>query len=252
MLDLSYKAKIRLYCPGKISLKSPVKLENKQVHYLINVMRKKIDDSILVFNSVNGEFLAKISEIYKNKIIIDIIKKTRDVKIENDIWLLFAPIKKSPTEYIVQKATELGVSKIIPVITERTITKNLNLKRMQDIAIESSEQCERITIPEVCAVKKLKDLITNWNNERIIFFCDETMRKNKTKKIDLQNLSTKPFGAILVGPEGGFSTNEINYLKEKRFIRPIDLGPRILRADTAVIAALSLWHFLNGDIKKYS
>ena len=148
-----------------------------------------------------------------------------------------------------QKATELGVSKIIPVITERTITKNLNLKRMQDIAIESSEQCERITIPEVCAVKKLKDLIPNWDNDRIIFFCDETIRNNDVVKIDFQNLSTKSFGAILVGPEGGFSANETNYLREKKFIRPIDLGPRILRSDTAVIAALSLWHFLNGDIK---
>ena len=249
MLDLSYKAKIRLYFPGKLSLEDPVKLENKQVHYLINVMRKKIDDSILVFNSVNGEFLAKISEIYKNTIIINIIKKIRDVKIENDIWLLFAPVKKSPTEYIVQKATELGVSKIIPVITERTITKNLNLKRMQDIAIESSEQCERITIPEVCAVKKLKDLIPNWDNDRIIFFCDETIRNKDGVKINFQNLSTISFGAILVGPEGGFSTNETNYLREKKFIRPIDLGPRILRSDTAVIAALSLWHYLNGDIK---
>ena len=249
MLDLSYKAKIRLYFPGKLSLKIPIKLENKQVHYLINVMRKKIDDSILVFNSVNGEFLAKISEIYKNTIIIDIIKKTRDVKVENDIWLLFAPVKKSPTEYIVQKATELGVSKIIPVITERSITKNLNLKRMQDIAIESSEQCERITIPEVCAIKKLKDLIPNWDNDRIIFFCDETIRNNDVVKIDFQNLSTTSFGAILVGPEGGFSTNETNYLREKKFIRPIDLGPRILRSDTAVIAALSLWHYLKGDIK---
>ena len=249
MLELSYKAKIRLYFPGRISLKNQVKLENKQVHYLINVMRKKIDDSILVFNSVNGEFLAKISEINKNTIIIDIIKKIRDVKIENDIWLLFAPVKKSPTEYIVQKATELGVSKIIPVITERTITKNLNLKRMQDIAIESSEQCERITIPEVCAIKKLKDLIPNWDNDRIIFFCDETIRNNDVVKIDLQNLSTKSFGAILVGPEGGFSTNETNYLREKKFIRPINLGPRILRSDTAVVTALSLWHYLNGDIK---
>ena len=249
MLDLSYKAKIRLYFPGKLSLEDPVKLENKQVHYLINVMRKKIDDSILVFNSVNGEYLAKISEIYKNTIIIDIIKKIRDVKIENDIWLLFAPVKKSPTEYIVQKATELGVSKIIPVITERTITKNLNLKRMQDIAIESSEQCERITIPEVCAVKKLKDLIPNWDNDRIIFFCDETIRNDDVVKIDFKNLSTKSFGAILVGPEGGFSTNETNYLREKKFIRPIDLGPRILRSDTAVIAALSFWHYLKGDIK---
>lgn len=249
MLDLSYKAKIRLYFPGKLSLKSPIKLENKQVHYLINVMRKKIDDSILVFNSVNGEFLAKISEIYKNTIIIDIIKKIRDVKIENDIWLLFAPVKKSPTEYIVQKATELGVSKIIPIITERTITKNLNLNRMQDIAIESSEQCDRITIPEICAVKKLKDLILNWDNDRIIFFCDETIRNNDVVKKDFQNLSTKSFAAILVGPEGGFSANETNYLREKKFIRPIDLGPRILRSDTAVIAALSLWHCLNGDIK---
>jgi len=249
MPDLSYKAKIRLYFPGKLSLEDPVKLENKQVHYLINVMRKKIDDSILVFNSINGEFLAKISKIYKNTIIIDIIKKIRDVKIENDIWLLFAPVKKSPTEYIVQKATELGVSKIIPVITERTITKNLNLKRMQDIAIESSEQCERITVPEVCAVKKLKDLIPNWDNDRIIFFCDETIRNNDAVKIDFQNLSTKSFGAILVGPEGGFSANETNYLREKKFIRPIDLGPRILRSDTAVITALSFWHFLNGDIK---
>ena len=249
MLDLSYKAKIRLYFPGKLSLKSPIKLENKQVHYLINVMRKKIDDSILVFNSVNGEFLAKISEIYKNTIIIDIIKKVRDIKIENDIWLLFAPVKKSPTEYIVQKATELGVSKIIPIITERTITKNLNLNRMQDIAIESSEQCDRITIPEICAVKKLKNLILNWDNDRIIFFCDETIRNNDVVKKDFQNLSTKSFGAILVGPEGGFSTNETNYLREKKFIRPIDLGPRILRSDTAVIAALSLWHYLNGDIK---
>ena len=249
MLDLSYKAKIRLYFPGKLSLEDPVKLENKQVHYLINVMRKKIDDSILVFNNVNGEFLAKISEINKNTIIIDIIKKIRDVKIENDIWLLFAPVKKSPTEYIVQKATELGVSKIIPVITERTITKNLNLKRMQDIAIESSEQCERITIPEVCAVKKLKDLIPNWDNDRIIFFCDETIRNKDVVKIDFQNLSTKSFGAVLVGPEGGFSTNETNYLREKKFIRPIDLGPRILRSDTAVIAALSLWHYIKGDMK---
>ena len=130
-----------------------------------------------------------------------------------------------------------------------TKTKNLNLKRMQDIAIESSEQCERITIPEVCAVKKLKDLIPNWDNDRIIFFCDETIRNNDAVKIDFQNLSTKSFGAILVGPEGGFSANETNYLREKNFIRPIDLGPRILRSDTAVITALSFWHFLNGDIK---
>ena len=252
MIDLSYKAKIRLYFPGELSLKNPVKLENKQVHYLINVMRKKIDDSILVFNNINGEFLAKISIIYKNSIIIDIIKKTREVEIENDIWLLFAPVKKNPTEYIVQKATELGVSKIIPVITERTNTKTLNLKRMEDIAIESSEQSERITIPKICALKKLKDLIESWDSQRIIFFCDETIRKKNAVKLNFQNLSKKSFGAILIGPEGGFSAKETSYLREKKFIRPIDLGPRILRSDTAAIASISIWHYLNGDMKNYS
>ncbi len=249
MLDLSYKAKIRLYFPGKLSLKNEVKLENKQVHYLINVMRKKIDDTVLVFNDVNGEFLAKISKIYKKTIIIDLIKKTREVQVENDIWVLFALVKKTPTEYIVQKATELGVSKIIPVITERTITKNLNLKRMKDIAIESSEQCERITIPKVCALQKLKDVIEFWDNKRIIYFGDETIRNNNSVKQNYQNLPSKSFGAILVGPEGGFSASETSYLREKDFIKPIDLGPRILRSDTAVIASLSIWHYLNGDMK---
>ena len=141
MLDLSYKAKIRLYFPGKLSLKNPVKLENKQVHYLINVMRKKKDDTLLVFNSVDGEYLAKISPIYKKYVLLTIVKKTREVEAELDLWILFAPVKKAPTEYIIQKATELGASKIFPVITDRTITKQINLKRMQDIAIEASEQC---------------------------------------------------------------------------------------------------------------
>ncbi len=252
MFDQSYKAKIRLYFPGQLSSKNVVKLENKQVHYLKNVMRKKIDDSIYVFNDVNGEFLAKISKIYKNSIEIDLIKKTREVEIENDLWVLFAPVKKSPTEYIVQKATELGVSKIIPVITERSITKKLNLKRMQDIAIESSEQCERLTIPEVCPLQKLTEIIECWDNKRIIFYGDETIRQNNDIKPDFHDLSLKSLGAILVGPEGGFSTSEISFLRKKKFIKIIDLGPRILRSDTAVITNLCLWHFLNGDMKNYS
>ncbi len=252
MLDLSYKVKIRLYYPGKIFLKNTVKLENKQAHYLINVMRKKINDSILVFNDVDGEFLGKVSKIYKNLINIDIINKTREVEIENDIWVLFAPVKKSPTEYIVQKATELGASKIVPIITERTITKNINLKRMQDIAIEASEQCERLTIPEVSNLQKLTEIIECWDHKRIIFYGDETIRGIKATKPDFQNLSKKSFGAILVGPEGGFSANEIIYLRKKKFIKQIDLGPRVLRSDTAVIASLCLWNYLNGDTKIYS
>tara|TARA_B100001109_G_scaffold158908_1_gene129340 strand:- start:6 stop:776 length:771 start_codon:yes stop_codon:yes gene_type:complete len=252
MLDLSYKAKIRLYFSGKLSLKNPVKLENKQVHYLINVMRKKRDDTLLIFNSVDGEYLAKISQIYKKYIALTIVKKIRDVEAETDLWILFAPVKKAPTEYIIQKATELGVSKIFPIITDRTITKKINLKRMQDIAIEASEQCERLTIPEILDLKKIKDVIESWDKKRTILYGDETIRKRDEIKFDFQNLHFKSLGAILIGPEGGFNNDEINYLRKKTFIKPINLGPRVLKSDTAVITTIVLWHCLNGNMKKYA
>ena len=251
MLDLSYKAKIRLYFPGKLSVKHAVQLENKQVHYLTNVMRKKKDDTVLLFNSVDGEYLAKISQIYKKYISLTIVKKIRDLEAEIDLWILFAPVKKSPTEHIIQKSTELGVSKIFPIITDRTITKKINLKRMQDIAIEASEQCERITIPEIFDLKKIKELIESWDKKRIILYGDETIRKRDEIKFDFQKLHSKPLGAILIGPEGGFSNDEANYLRQKSFIKPINLGPRILKSDTAVISTLVLWHCLNGNMKKY-
>ena len=252
MLDLSYKAKIRLYFSGKLSLKNPVKLENKQVHYLINVMRKKKDDTLLIFNGVDGEYIAKISQIYKKYITLTIVKKIRDVEAEIDLWILFAPVKKVPTEYIIQKATELGVSKIFPVITDQTIIKKINLKRMRDIATEASEQCERLTIPEIFDLKKMKDVIESWDKKRIILYGDETIRKREEIKFDFQNLYSKSLGAILIGPEGGFNNDEINYLRKKSFIKPIDLGPRILKSDTAVITTLVLWHCLNGNMKKYT
>ena len=123
---------------------------------------------------------------------------------------------------------------------------------MQDIAIEASEQCERLTIPEIFALKKLKDLIEIWDEKRIILYGDETIRKRDEIKVDFQDLHSKSLGAILIGPEGGFNNDEINYLREKSFIKPIDLGPRILRSDTAVITTLVLWHCLNGNMKKYT
>ena len=252
MIDLSYKAKVRIYFPEKISLKKTITITTKQLHYLINVMRKKKNDTLLIFNSVDGEYLAKISQIYKKYVVLIIDKKIRDVETEIDLWILFAPVKKVPTEYIMQKATELGASKIFPVITDRTITKQINLKRMQDIAIEASEQCDRLTIPEIFEVKKIKDVIESWDKKRTILYGDETIRKRDEIKFDFQNFHSKSLGAILIGPEGGFNNDEINYLRKKSFIKPIDLGPRILRSDTAVISTIVLWHCLNGNMKKYT
>ncbi len=252
MLDLSYKTKVRLYFPKKISLKQTVTITTKQLHYLINVMRKKKDDTLLIFNGVDGEYLAKISQIYKKYIILIVVKKIRDVETEIDLWILFAPVKKTPTEYIIQKATELGASKIFPVITDRTNTKQINLKRMQEIVIEASEQCERLTIPKIFDLRKLGDLIESWDKKRIILYGDETIRNQNEIKSGFQNIQSKSLGAILIGPEGGFSNDEINYLRKKPFIKPVDLGPRILRSDTAVISIIVLWHFLNGNMKKYT
>ena len=179
MINLSYHAKIRLYVPNELILTKRTELNKKQSHYLMNVMRKKIHDTFLIFNHVNGEFLAKIQSNNKKSISVEVIKKIRDREEQTDLWVLFALVKKTPTEYIIQKATELGASKIVPLITERTVTKNLNLKRFEDIAIEASEQCERITTPEILPLQKLYDVIDNWVEKRTIFYGDETMRHDK-------------------------------------------------------------------------
>ena len=249
MLDLSYHTKIRLYVPNQLILRNTTELNIKQTHYLINVMRKKIHDTILVFNEINGEFLAEIKTYNKKLISVEVIKKNRKTEEKTDVWVLFAPVKKTPTEYIIQKATELGASKIVPVITERTITKNLNLKRFQDIAIEASEQCERITIPEIFPLQKLYDVIDKWGDKRTIYYADETMRNEKQSTNNFNKLIKAPSGAILVGPEGGFTMKEKSYLKQKKFIIPINFGQRILKSDTAVITGLVFWQTLNGDMK---
>ena len=249
MIDISYHAKIRLYVPNELMLTKKIELNKKQSHYLMNVMRKKIHATFLVFNHTNGEFLAKIRSNNKKLISVEVIKKIRDPEEQTDLWVLFALVKKTPSEYIIQKATELGASKILPLITERTVTKRLNLKRFQDIAIEASEQCERITIPEILPLQKLYDVINDWAEKRTIYYGDETMRHDKHSLNNFNKSTNASCGAVLVGPEGGFTTKEISYLKQKKFVIPINFGPRILKSDTAVVTALVLWHTLNGDMK---
>ena len=249
MIDTSYHAKIRLYVPNELMLTKKIELNKKQSHYLMNVMRKKIHGTFLVFNHTNGEFLAKIQSNNKKLISVEVIKKVRNPEEQTDLWVLFALVKKTPTEYIIQKASELGVSKIVPLITERTVSKSLNLKRFQDIAIEASEQCERITIPEILPLQKLYDVIDNWLEKRTIYYGDETMRRNKQSSNNFNKLNNAACGAVLVGPEGGFTTKETSYLRQKKFVTPINFGPRILKSDTAVVTALVLWHTLNGDMK---
>ena len=249
MRMFSYEPILRLYLPEMLILDIRLIISLKQSHYLINVMRKKIDESLLIFNDDCGEYLAKIEKIEKKKVSLNILQKLRNPEIKNDIWVMFAPVKKTPNEYIIQKSTELGVSKIFPILTERTITQKLNLNRLNDIAIEAAEQCERITIPEILPPQKLINLIQDWDDKRKILFCDETIRHQVENNSSNDKLSPYSSGAILIGPEGGFSSDEIKYIRQKNFVIPINLGPRILRSDTAVITALTIWQLINGDMK---
>ena len=251
MKDLSYKAKIRLYVNDKLEVHQEIKIQSKQLHYLTNVMRRKRDDILSIFNEVDGEFTGKIINDSKRNLTIKLLQKIKDPEKKVDIWVIFAPVKKSSTDLIIQKATELGASCLLPVITERTITRNINLKRMQEIVIEASEQCERITIPEIKPIQKLADVICSWNKNRKIFYGDETERNQKEEKCFNHQTLFNPSGAILIGPEGGFAQNEISFLKSKEFVVPINLGPRILRSETAVISGLVFWHIMNGDMKEY-
>lgn len=250
MRNFSYQPKIRLHIPDKLIPDKRLIISLKQSHYLINVMRKKIDENLLIFNDDYGEYLAKIEKIEKKKVSLNILRKLRNPEIKNDIWVMFAPVKKTPNEYIIQKATELGVSKILPILTERTITQKLNLNRLNDIAIEAAEQSERITIPEILPPKKIIKVIQDWDDKRKILFCDETIRHQVENNSSNDKLSPYSSGAILIGPEGGFSSDEIKYIRQKNFVIPINLGPRILRSDTAVITALTIWQLMNGDMKQ--
>ena len=210
-----------------------------------------IDDILSIFNEVDGEFIGKIINDSKRNLTIKLLQKIKAPEQKVDIWDIFAPVTKSSTDFIIQKATELGASCLVPVITERTITRNINLKRMQEIVIEASEQSERITIPEIKPIQKLADVICSWNKNRKIFYGDETERNQKEERCFNHQTLFNPSGAILIGPEGGFAQNEISFLKSKEFVVPINLGPRILRSETAVISGLVFWHIMNGDMKEY-
>ena len=207
-------------------------------------MRCNIGNVIYLFNDIDGEYEAKIVDFQKKMFVLKIIKKTIRNERKVDLHLIFAPVKKERTEYIVQKATELGVSKITPVYTERTIKRDLNFKRLSLIAKEAAEQCERMSIPEINYARNLIELIEDWDNKRSILYADETMKKKFNFKETKLKISKK--GSVLIGPEGGFSEKEINFLKSKKFVLPISLGPRILRSDTAAIVVLTYWFLLNS------
>lgn len=217
------------------------------MHYLRNVMRKNPGDLILIFNGRDGEWEARISDLGKKSGSIITEKQIRPQNNEPDLWLIFSKVKREATENIVQKATELGIAEILPVFTEFSSVKNANTERMELIAIEASEQCERLTCPKIHEAKPLKDLIDSWDKNRGIIFCDESRTAESIQKALLAKGTQTKKWAIIIGPEGGFSKQELDSLYELPYVIPVSLGPRILRADTAAIAAISIFQATIGD-----
>jgi 16S rRNA (uracil1498-N3)-methyltransferase len=224
---------IRLHVAAALAEGSTVAATPAQAHYLGNVMRRGPDDAVLLFNGKDGEFSARIEIVRRDVAKLRVEHRTRAQTIEPDLWLAFALLKRDATDLVVQKATELGVSALLPVLTERGNTHRMNADRLNAIAIEAAEQCERLTVPELYAPRPLATLLSDWPRDRHLIAAIE---RSTAPSI----ASAGGPRALLVGPEGGFSPTELDALRSHPFVTPASLGPRILRAETACIAGLAL------------
>ncbi|MBO6472326.1 MAG: 16S rRNA (uracil(1498)-N(3))-methyltransferase [Pelagibacteraceae bacterium] len=232
--------KIRLYFSDKIQSEIISYLTREQSHYVKDVMRLKTGDSFSVFND-QGEWNAIIENYEKDGARIKILKKVRNKKSEKNVWLAFSPIKQNPLNFMIQKTTELGIQKFIPVICERSVVNDINIERIKKIIIESSEQSNRLSVPEITKKESLKNFLKLFPKDGCIIFCDINCNKSNFKNI----LSKKIKGpvCILVGPEGDFSENERQLIIELNQTSPLSLASNILRAETAAIAATTIINF---------
>tara|TARA_Y100000741_G_scaffold83794_1_gene61582 strand:+ start:108 stop:830 length:723 start_codon:yes stop_codon:yes gene_type:complete len=232
--------KVRLYFSNKIQSDLVSHLTQEQSHYVKDVMRLKKGDYLSVFNE-KGEWNASIEDYEKEGVRIKVLKKVRDKDNEKNIWLAFSPIKQNLLNLIIQKGTELGVQKFIPVLSERTNVKEINIKRIKKIIVEACEQSNRISVPEITKLETLKIFLSNFPKKGCLVFCDINCNKNDLKFF----LSKKDLGpvCILVGPEGDFSENERKLIINLEQSKSISLAKNILRAETAAIAALTLVNY---------
>jgi len=233
----------RLYVPDELSANVEITLPREQAHYLTTVIRKSQGDAVRVFNANGGEWRAEITTVAKRAATLIVQTQLREPTPAPDVTLLFAPVRKHRTAFIIEKGTELGVRRFQPVLTARTQFPRLNVEKARLQAIEAAEQTERLDVPEVSAVAPLLDVLSSWDDTPILF-ADEAGDAENAKTVCAR--LTAPL-AILIGPEGGFTQFEREELRAMPNIHPVTLGPRILRADTAAISLLSVWQSVNGD-----
>lgn len=240
----------RLHVDGALTSGVPVFAGPGPAHYLRSVLRLGADAQVRLFNGRDGEWLARLGPVTKSRAELMPIRPLRPQTGSPDLWLAFAPVKKAAIDAIVEKATELGAARLLPVLTERTDVARVNLERLRAHAVEAAEQCERLEVPELAEPVALPKLLAGWPEGRPLIVCAEagSARPLATVIGGLVRDGSPPGPAgLLIGPEGGFAQSELDALRDLPFVHPAGLGPRVLRADTAAVAALALWQGLAGD-----
>ncbi len=241
-------AKVRLFVEHELGEGQCVALSRDQAHYLFGVMRLGVGDTVKLFNGQAGEWLAQVQEAGKRGGVLACQSQSKPQQDPPDLWLMFAPIKKARTDFIVEKATEMGAARILSVQTDFTNAERIRKDRLQAHAVEAAEQCGGTYVPEVAELQKLELVLRNWPQDRQLMFCDEALADCTSALTgSLAGGPSQGKWAILIGPEGGFSEAERNRLAKLPFTTAIRLGPRILRADTAAVAAMTLWQNALGD-----
>jgi 16S rRNA (uracil1498-N3)-methyltransferase len=243
---------MRLFVEADLSAGIEAALSEAQAHYLRHVMRREEGAALLLFNGRDGEWQARLSLRGKKAAVAEVGARTREQAAEPDIWLCFAPVKRARIDYIAEKATELGVSVLQPVITRHTNVERVNVERLYANAVEAAEQTERLSVPEVRAPVDLARLLDTWPAGRRLLMCDETGGGPPIAGAlgELDEAARAAPWAIVIGPEGGFAGPELAALRRMKDVMAVGLGPRILRADTAALAALACWQAMAGDWRK--
>ena len=242
---MSKKSIARLYCDVDLEEDITLHIDGRQFHHIVRVLRTRVGDTVLLFNGRDGEWAATVSTVGHRDLELRCRSKTRPQENLPDVWLAFSPLTKDRTNFAVEKATEMGVSRILPVISSRTRKSRISIARLRAVSLGAAQQCGGLAIPDLMPVQTLDQLVATWPDNRRLLYCDETLVEQERPLRTWQK--TTPAG-LLIGPEGGFSQAERDRLHTKEFVEPISLGSRILRAETAIVAALALINIASGPV----
>jgi 16S rRNA (uracil1498-N3)-methyltransferase len=245
---MSERGVARVYVTEPLAAGAVLDLAPGQAHHLRTVLRLGAGTAVAAFNASDGEWICRLTETGRNRVALAVERQTRPAEAEADLWLVFAPIKRARLDWLIEKATELGVGALLPVWTQRTQTERLNLERLRAHAVAAAEQSERLSVPELHEPQALDRVLAGWSAERRLVVCDET-GGGEPIGAAVARLGVGPT-AMLTGPEGGFAETELDALEKLSFVTRVGLGPRVLRADTAAVAALAVLQAIAGDWRR--